>query len=215
MQSKNLVNFPSFSLGWFDLCTVWFWWTPFEPVDDAVRHVLATVYWPVRLLISFSMGLSRRTQTHVRSPLAVTVNGTSSDPDADPHCAFSAFNFGLGCTNRGSCGQRTWARALSRVSSITHRHTHVHTNICTRTGTPSPTPTHTIRLHLFWISRRIKQLSAQNQRVSLLVPTQPRTGCLPGSPPACLPGTCSANYNRGKNQSDATFALFITGPILV
>lgn len=179
--------------------------------------MLCDMCWPLctGLFACFSMGLSRRTQTHVRSPLAVTVNGTSSDPDADPHCAFSAFNFGLGCTNRGSCGQRTWARALSRVSSITHAHTHVHTNICTRTGTPSPTPTHTIRLHLFWISRRIKQLSAQNQRVSLLVPTQSRTGCLPGSPPACLPGTCSANYNRGKNQSDATFALFITGPILV
>lgn len=92
---------------------------------------------PFRLLISFSMGLSRRTQTHVRSPLAVTVNETSSDPDADPHCAFSAFNFGLRCTNCGWCGQRTWARALSRVSSITHTHTDGHTLTHTHSHHPS------------------------------------------------------------------------------
>lgn len=111
--------------------------------------------------------------------------------------------------------------SASQFNNTTHTHTHMHTLL--------PTVAHTIRRHLFWISRRIKQLSAQSVawfaafcflqfrtlregrpsdpssvRLSVRPPSsQPR---LPAHLPACLPACLSV---RGKTQSDATLRAFL------
>lgn len=186
-----------------------FWWTPFQPVDGASQHVLPTVpaacflFW----FVSFSHGaFPAHPTTHV---LALSRNRKRNQRSRSRArararyrsalCAFSAFNFGLRCAKSGSKTDLGSSLEPSQFNNLPDTHAH----------TPTPRHTlaaHTIRLHLFWISRRIKQLSAQNHRVSL-ASSDPRTR---SQYLTALPGTGSANCNRGKNQSDATFALFIT-----